>query len=109
MATPKKKQGFRKIVVKNINFNWKFSGGIDVRPEINKNNKLFIDYGWFDEWLYVNDKENKPPDYKPQVVTPNFVRQSIEFALENGWNIENKTGILEIEYKADNYKLKLNG
>ena len=32
MATAKKKQGFRKIVINDKVFNWKFSGGIDVRP-----------------------------------------------------------------------------
>ncbi len=106
MATSKKKQGFRKIVVKNLHFNWKFSGGIAVRPEINKNNKLFVYYGWFDHWLYVGDNENMPPDFKPQIVTLNFIRKSIEFALETGWNIENKTGLLEIEYKANKYRFK---
>lgn len=106
MATPKKRQGFRKIIVKNITFNWKFSGGIDVRPNLNKNNQLFIDFGWYDDWLYVNDKENKPPDYEPQIVTPNFVRKSIEFALKNGWNIEKKTGKLEIIYNKGEYTIK---
>ena len=90
MAKPKKKQGFRKIVVMEITFNWKFSRGIDVRPDLNKNNQLFIDYGWYDEWLYVNGKENKPPDYEPQIVTPNFVRKSIEFAIKTGWKTESK-------------------
>ena len=73
---------------------------------MNKNNKLFIDYGWYDDWLYVNDIENKPPDYEPQIVTPKFVGKSIEYALKNGWNFKNKTGLLEIEYKNKVYKIK---
>ncbi len=108
MATPKKKQGFRKIVVKNISFNWKFSGGIDIRPDLNKNNQLFIDYGWYDDWLYVEDKKNKPPDYEPKIVTPSFIRTSIEFALKNGWNTENRTGKFEINYKEGKYYIKSN-
>ncbi|WP_298520920.1 hypothetical protein [uncultured Kordia sp.] len=107
MAIPQKRQGFRKITVMGIIFNWKFSGGVDVRPVSNKDNKLFIDYGWYDDWLYVHNKENKPPDYEPQIVTPNFVRKSIEFAIENGWNTENKTGKFDIMYKDGKYKLKL--
>jgi len=105
MATSKKK-GFRKITVRNYKFNWKFCSGIDIRPEHNKDNRLFIDYGWYDDWLYVNDKENKPPEYKPKIVTPKFVSNSIEFALKNGWNIEMKTGKLEIKFKNGTYKRK---
>ena len=108
MAPPKKKQGFRKIVVQDVAFNWKFSEGIDVRPELNKNNQLFIDYGWYDDWLFVNDEENKPPDYQPKKVTPNFVKESIEFALKSGWNIDKKTGKLVIVFKDGNYIVKPN-
>lgn len=108
MAAPKKKKGFRRIVVQDIAFNWKFHEGIDIRPDHNKNNELFIDNGWYDDWLFINDNENKPPNYQPKTVTPNFVKESIEFALKNGWNTENKTGKLEIEYKVGKYNIKPN-
>lgn len=90
MGLPKKKRGFRTIQVNKQYFNWRFAGLIEVRPALQKNNKLVLDFGWFEEWLYVNDRENQPPAYAPRVITPAFVQQLIDFALQNGWDTGRK-------------------
>jgi hypothetical protein len=85
MTLPKNKRGFRKITIDGRNFYWKLDHVIDVRPESKQQNKLTIDFGWFDTWLYMNDKENRPPDFAPRNVTPAFVRLAIQFALKHEW------------------------
>jgi len=103
MAQPNKKRGFRLIKVKSIDFSWRFSGFIDVRPGNNKGNVLTIDFGWYDVWEFVNDKENEPPEFEPQIVTPKFVNASIKFALNNGWNIEHENLQFRVIYKDKIY------
>ena len=64
---------------------------------------LIVDFGWYDVWLYVNDKlENRPPDFEPHSVTPQFVRECIIFALQNNW-VE---GTMNMEYKNGIYQQK---
>lgn len=105
MAQSNKKRGFRPIKIKNIDFNWRFQGTIDVRPDGHKNNILTIDFGWYDVWEYVNDKENEPPEFEPKIVTPKFVSDSIKFALNNGWNTELPNNKLNIIYRNKKYKI----
>ena len=78
------KKGLRKIVVDENTYYWKFNELVYVFNESDPNNFLSIDFGWYDEWLYVNDKENAPPDYHPKTVTPGFVAGAIRFALNVG-------------------------
>lgn len=104
MSLSKNKKGFRKIVIDNKEFNWRFKSMIQVCPSFCKDNRLFIDFAWFDHWLYVNGKQ-KPADYSPEVVTPAFVREAIEFAIQNHWNIENKTGRLNLLYQDKQFKI----
>ena len=106
MALPKKKRGFRIITLDGQNYNWCFSGKIDIRPFNQKNNKLIVDFGWFDGWLYMNDPHNRPPDFEPKRVTPEFVHQSILFALENGWDREKKTGFFYIKYTNSQFEIE---
>jgi hypothetical protein len=105
MGQPNKKRGFRKITVDGQNFNWRLAGVIDVRPDSQKENKLTIDFGWYDEWLYVNDKENRPPDFEPQTVTPSFVRQAILYALDHKWGIKKKTGLMQLKYNDGRFEV----
>ena len=79
------KKGLRKIIVDNREFYWQFNGKIFVTSEEIKNCLLTVDFGWYDVWLYVNDQENQPPDFEPQIVTPKFVSESILYALNHGW------------------------
>ncbi|CAM1342138.1 hypothetical protein [Tenacibaculum amylolyticum] len=94
------KKGFRKIVVDGSEFLWKFNKKIIVSSEQFKNSLLIIDIGWYDRWLYIDDKENKPPDFEPKSITPQFVSESIYFALTKGW----KEGKMEIVFTNNEYK-----
>ena len=93
---PKKKKGFRGIKIAPFEFYWKFSAGIDVRPKENPSNQLKVDIGWYDEWLYMNDRENRPEPFESQVVTPKFAQSMIAWALDNGWdvNAQNKCFVI---------------
>lgn len=95
----KNKTGFRKITVEEQIFNWKFAEIIDIRPENNMNNKLEVDFGYYDVWLYVNDKENRPPDFDPKSITPKFVKNAIDYAIINGWNINSKNQKTRLIYR----------
>ncbi len=96
------KKGLRKIIVENREFYWKFNGKIIVTSEEIKNCHLTIDFGWYDIWLYVNDKENRPPDFEPKNVTPKFVSESISNALNQGW----EEGKALLEFRNGNYTMK---
>lgn len=92
-------KNFRKIVVKDYTFKWIFNDVIQICLEENHNNKLQVDFGYYDSWLYVNDKENEPEKYEPKIVTPAFVRLCIENALKMGWNINLKHEVFKLKYR----------
>ncbi len=98
MGIPKK--GFRKIVVNDEVFFWKFQGKILVSPEYSRSDHLlYIDFGYYDVWAYINTDLEIPPDYSPRKVTPKFVSESIKFALANGW----KKGKYELQFRDNKY------
>jgi len=96
------KKGLRKIVVENGVFYWRFNEKVFVICEKYKNGILIVDFGWYDVWLYINDKENRLPDFEPKSVTPKFVSESIFFALSKGW----KDGKMGIEFRNGSYQVK---
>lgn len=96
------KKGLRNIMVNGQKFYWKFNEKVIVSSDEFKNSLLIIDFGWYDVWLYVNDKENRPPDFEPKSVTPRFVSESIFFALAEDW----KEGKMKIEFTNGRYKKK---
>lgn len=102
---PKKKRGFRTITVNNKHFNWRFAGVVEVRPALQKNNKLVLDFGWFEEWLYMNDRDNRPPAFSPRLISPAFVSRIISFALENNWDIQKKAAQLRLVYKNECFQI----
>lgn len=93
-------KGFRKITVDNSIYFWKFDRRIIIVNQSIKNSYLTVDIGWFDEWLYVNDKESKPPEFEIKKVTPKFVAKCIRYALSNQWS----EGKMDIVFR--NGKLK---
>jgi len=96
------KKGLRSITVNGQQFYWKFNGKVIVISDEIKNSFLIVDFGWYDVWLYVNDKENRPPNFEPKSVTPKFVCDSIIYALTQGWD----DGKMEIEFRNGDYKIK---
>ena len=109
MSRPQKKRGFRIIVVNGKEFNWRmnYAGSlVEVRPVLNKDNKLSIDFGWFDVWLHISeDKSIWPPGYEPQIITPAFIKKAVEFALSCNWDIEGKPGIIKLQYKNNKFSV----
>ncbi|SNR14476.1 hypothetical protein [Tenacibaculum jejuense] len=94
------KKGFRKIIVENRLYYWKFCGYILVAPDKAKSeNILKIDFGFYDPWNYINTNENIPPDFNPKIVTPKFVSESIKFALDKGWT----EGKFNLKYSNNKY------
>ncbi|MBD0404912.1 hypothetical protein [Flammeovirga sp. EKP202] len=98
------KKGLRSIIVNRQQFYWKFNGKVIVSSYEFRNSLLIVDFGWYDVWLYVNDKENRPPDFEPKSVTPKFVSDSIIYALTQGWDY----GKMEIEFRNGDYKILYN-
>ena len=96
------KKGLRKTAVDNLKFYWKFNEKVFVISDETKNSLLIVDFGWYDVWLYANDRENRPPDFEPKSVTPKFVSESITYALNKGWD----DGKMEIEFRNGDYKKK---
>jgi hypothetical protein len=107
VSLPKKKRGFRKIVIDGNLFNWRFNFQIEVCPVTCKDNRLIVDFGWYDSWLYLNDKLSIPPEYDPKVVTPSFVRKAVEFALVHKWDITANTGVTKVIYKDNHFNIVL--
>ena len=109
MPLPQKKRGFRKIVVDSVEFNWRLNynieNNIEVCPSAHRDNKLIVDIGWYDAWLYVDSRTVKPPAYEPKIVTPAFIRTVIEFALANSWDIANRTLTTKINYRDNKFAI----
>lgn len=96
------KKGMRTITVNGQKFYWKFRDKVIVSSSEFENSILIVDFGWFDVWLYVNDKENRPPDFEPKSVTPKFVSESISFAIAEGW----REGKMELRFRNGQYNKK---
>jgi hypothetical protein len=100
MTVPKNK-GYRGIVVTNRRFKWRFANRIVVVPDgLSGRQVLEVDFGWFDGWLYTNDRPNRPAELCPRVATPAFVASAIDFALRNGWNTDARGGRFLVTYVA---------
>jgi hypothetical protein len=96
-----KRSGYRAITVSGRRFKWRFGGTVVVVPDgVRGRQILEIDFGWFDEWLYMNQPEKRPPQFSPAVATPGFVSKGIQFAIDNGWNTEKRGGKFLLRYSA---------
>lgn len=100
------KKGFRKIVVADKPFYWKFNEKIIVVGGKSENGILRVDFGWYDIWLYVNDQKNEPEPYEPKVVTPDFVKRCIVFALSKDWNPDQNATPFDIYYKKEEFTIE---
>jgi hypothetical protein len=105
MAVPQKKRGFRKIVVNGQAFNWRLKTQIEVRPVGCRDNRLEVDFGFYDIWLYFGHMWDAPPAFEPAVVTPAFVSSAIQFALANNWDTLQKTSVTKLSYKNHQFSL----
>ena len=101
MARPHKKRGFRPITVDDLNYNWRLnqlSGMIEINIADSCNQRLEVDFGWYDVWLYLGCAE-RPPDYEPEAITPRFVERAIRSGLQQGWWPHEKGKAFRIRYR----------
>ena len=104
MSLPKNKRGFRKITVKGIEYNWRFSVTADIRLNSNpKGESLNLNVGLYDIWYHFSDKV-KPSEPEVWTVTPKIISEAIIFGRENGWNPEEKNGVFRVIYKDKTFK-----
>ena len=108
MARPQKKRSFRKIVVDDQSFQWRFNSGkmqgvleiVAADPSHSQGQRLMIDWGWVD-WF--------EPDYKtvesfaPHIVTPQFVQLAIQRALSLGWHPFSPGADLMLTYNGNDF------
>ncbi len=103
MARPRKQRGFRSITVDDLNYSWRLnqlSGLVEINIADSYNQRLEVDFGWYDRWLYLGCAE-RPPDYEPQVITSGFVEQAIRSGLQQGWAPHAKGGTFRIRYRNE--------
>ena len=101
MPAPKKK-GFRKITVDDCLYVWR-SETIRLADSPSNSQTLYLDRGAYDVWLYMNDRENRPPDFEPHAITPKFVAEAIRFARRNGWSPESEIGTRTVYYREKKF------
>ena len=92
-------KGFRKIIVNDELYLWKVNKKIIILKEQKKSNRIEVDFGWFDEWLYINDQNNRPSDYELKNITPKFIEDCIKFAIDEGWC----SGMLLLKFRGGNF------
>jgi len=95
------KKGLRTLKIGEKEFLWRFAEHVLVLSELHAHAPLRVYMGWYDSWLYIQQKENIPPPFKPASITPKFVRAAIEFALDHGWPAQK----MDIEFKDDTFRI----
>jgi hypothetical protein len=97
---PRRPKRFRRIVVRDVSFSWRFRPGpydsvlVVVGPGASGCRLVVTLRGWKDPWLSLSGfqiVDGKMQLYSsarnaPAVVAPAFVRVAIEHALDAGWN-----------------------
>ncbi len=73
---------------------WRFSDVLDVRAADGAM-RLVVDTAWQDPWLESPDRV----DNEPAVITPRFVEQAINHAMDLGWDPTSKVAI-HLEYRG---------
>jgi len=106
VTQPKKRRGFRDIVVEGTKYTWRMSGLVEIRPPEGRERRLDVDFGWHDVWLYANDPpDTRPRPYEPRRVTPSFVEAAIRFALDQGWRGASCPGKMMVDYRSGEFSV----
>ncbi|MEM6284091.1 MAG: hypothetical protein AAF787_18000 [Chloroflexota bacterium] len=112
MARPKKKRGYRPIIVNDKQYRWRFAASVPrsslyVTTADTSGQTLIVNMtDWINPWfnlagfmangdemiLYVGHRN------KPEIITNRFVRRVILFALEHGWQPDTAAENFYIEY-----------
>jgi hypothetical protein len=110
MSLPKKKRGFRRIVVNSIDYDWRFANWlsrpcfVDIRMASKPHSKLLIDIDFDDPWL--RNRENLfyhrlYPCSSP--ITPGFVADAIKASLNIGWQPNNTYNEFFVKYQGNQF------
>lgn len=97
---PRRPRGFRRIVVRDVSFSWRFRPGphdstlVVVGPGASGCRLVVTLHGWKDPWLSLSGFQivdgvmqlYSSARNQPAVVAPAFVRAAIEHALDQGWD-----------------------
>lgn len=110
MSLPKKKRGFRRIVVNSTDYDWRFANWlnkpffVDIRMTSKPRSKLLIDIDCDDQWL--QNRENVVyhrihPCSSP--ITPGFVANAIKESLNIGWQPNNTYNEFFVKYQGGQF------
>ena len=80
------------------------SGLIEVSLDGKHLQRLEIDFGWYDVWLHIKDRDTKEV-FEPRIVTPHFVEQAIRFGCQYGWTPEIAAPSFGIVYREQKFAL----
>lgn len=95
MTLPKKKRGFRSIVVNGETFNWNVDEYIDIRSGMFPETKLHVKAEEIHSWLKLEQN---------LIITPKLVSEAIQFALQHGWDPNTKTNtVFQIQYLQSSF------
>jgi|GEM_PF-1459442 len=97
MTIPKKRRGFRRIVVDSIDYDWRFDNRsdepiyVDIRLTTKPHSKLLIDIDFKDPWLQnIDNIRSHHLQSCSSPITPRFVANAIKAGKQLGWQpIEN--------------------
>ena len=110
MTIPKKRRGFRKIVVDLISYDWRFETFsdepiyIDIRLTSKPRSKLLIDIDCKDPWLQNIENiryHHLHPCSSP--ITPKFVANAIKASLKIGWQPKENHGEFYVKYQGGQF------
>ncbi len=99
MSRPKKKRGFRLIILGNQRFRWRFEAGynsslLKISADEGHGQPLIVTLpNWRDPWLNLNGFDLSANGIQlytsaqntPYAITSKFVHMAILFALSEGW------------------------
>lgn len=113
MALPKK--GLRKIIVDDFRYGWSATGNdgwisLTVAPLDNEGQILTTSFAYHSKVIEKGETEDgvKWQKLKQQlIITPNIVKQVIEYALKNGWNPIEKAPQFRISHMDDKVDLRI--
>jgi hypothetical protein len=111
MARPKKRRGFRQIIVNEIEYRWRLAAAtphssLRVNLAETKGQTLFVQLFdfirytglWTEQLLSATTNERV-------IITNKFVKQVILFALENGWKPEISASDFHIAYLNSEFQI----
>lgn len=105
MTRPNTPKGYRKLVVREQSFRWRFFPLAkdselvvlgDPRPPARL---VVVLLGWSDPWLSFGDV-GPPEPVGPALIGPAFARSAVEWALDAGWRLDARGKTTRLEWAS---------